>query len=185
MLYQLSYRGSPAKGDYIIPASGRNPFSWEIARRGEKPVSAEDESRRLTKDVAPGAGSALSGAAAPRIDGSAALSRRPRGGVVTQRTANPCTGVRFPPRPPTPFLEPRLSNSRSRFGDRSAGGPPAPASRFLRGPSDERSLQVLVRHVRDGEGGAGGQRQRDGKRPAVIPRQSHSASCPQGQRQAK
>ena len=26
--------------------------------------------------------------------------KRPRGGVVTQRTANPCTGVRFPPRPP-------------------------------------------------------------------------------------
>ncbi len=25
----------------------------------------------------------------------------PRGGVVTQRTANPCTGVRFPPRPPS------------------------------------------------------------------------------------
>src|SRR5947209_11136811 len=24
----------------------------------------------------------------------------PRGGVATQRTANPCTGVRFPPRPP-------------------------------------------------------------------------------------
>ena len=28
-------------------------------------------------------------------------ARWPRGGVATQRTANPCTGVRFPPRPPS------------------------------------------------------------------------------------
>lgn len=36
-----------------------------------------------------------------RESGSAAFAGRPRGGVVTQRTANPCTPVRFRAWPPT------------------------------------------------------------------------------------
>ena len=35
-----------------------------------------------------------------RLDIRRPTDTRPRGGVVTQRTANPRTGVRFPPRPP-------------------------------------------------------------------------------------
>src|SRR3989344_1362331 len=41
-------------------------------------------------------------------------TKRPDGGVVTQRTANPCTRVRFPVRPPS-----RQTNKR-----RGAPGPP-------------------------------------------------------------
>ena len=43
---------------------------------------------------------------------------RPRGGVVTQRIANPCTGVRFPPRPPNPI-------SQTGSSDRISGQPGA------------------------------------------------------------
>ena len=40
------------------------------------------------------------------------LSGRPRGGVVTQRTANPCTPVRFRARPPN---FPALSDASARM----------------------------------------------------------------------
>src|SRR3954464_14673214 len=84
---------------------------------------------------------------------------RPRGGVVTQRTANPCTGVRFPPRPPI-FIQhrrPAASPSRAREGGPDRG-PPA----FAREPcllrADPRQTRQLGRPARTRPGPAEGAR---------------------------
>ena len=86
MLYQLSYQGSRAT----------RCRAYSSAHPGCKAPNAP---LRILKG---NFSSSLAVAATCLLDTRAAALRpgRPRGGVATQRTANPCTGVRFPPRPP-------------------------------------------------------------------------------------
>src|SRR5690348_5163650 len=61
------------------------------------------------------------GARGARPD-SGARAVRPRGGVVTQRTANPCTPVRFRARPPLSSAAAGRDPGRTGVGQRRGGG---------------------------------------------------------------
>ncbi len=103
MLYQLSYRGTSAvhskAGLHLqtpIPA---------LAGRLSRLQSARITAAKAKLRLAPDRRMLLEDRARRRHDDPP----RPRGGVVTQRTANPCTPVRFRARPPLSFSSPFAS----------------------------------------------------------------------------
>jgi hypothetical protein len=83
MLYQLSYRGSRRSDGGRITS----------LRRFAKPVCVVTRLSFFARTLATCAAHCYPLA-------SRARASRPRGGVATQRTANPCTPVRFRARPP-------------------------------------------------------------------------------------
>ncbi len=132
LLYQLSYRGSrrdlyPSRAGRARDFPGRTGFSragsFQPRRArfcGRNPVAEPGRVLLMTprpRVVRPTPGRRRTGSQS-RAARSPAMSRPgwPRGGVVTQRTANPCTPVRFRARPP-PFLliRPRHRSTRRRL----------------------------------------------------------------------
>ena len=95
MLYQLSYRGTPPHRCSVgVFSPDRRALPTPILRAGRGKFRRASPCRPIPDPL-----DTLPVALTKRSPALRAWSR-PRGGVVTQRTANPCTPVRFRARPP-------------------------------------------------------------------------------------